>query len=368
MSEAKKGGDVLSRMKVLCLFRDMPRPDDEELKRLEESDQIPRATMFTTELNALVLDRLALQRVPFLRRKLYRFLPLLTAQVIEAFLIRKQYDVVLSWYEKLGLPYALLCKIVNDRTVPHVAMCSWPGVGMKLPFLHFVQTHIDRFVLWSSVQRDIVLRKTRVPREKICFTKYYVDQKFFRPMPRETDMICSVGSEMRDFLTLLEALEALDIPCHIAAGTGHGLPTEWVSALERVKHYPSNVTIGRKNQRELRELYARSRFVVIPLLDSDTDNGITCILEAMAMGKTVICSRIRGQVDVIEEGKTGIFVPVGDSKALRDAILYLWNNPDVAERMGAAGRAYVEKFQTLDKFVHDIKESIESVLEERTLN
>ena len=83
------------------------------------------------------------------------------------------------------------------------------------------------------------------------------------------------------------------------------------------------------------------------------------------MGKTVICSRTRGQVDVIEEGKTAIFVPLGDSKALRESILYLWNNPHVAEEMGNAAREYVEKYQTLDKFLGDLKVSIERVLEEK---
>ncbi len=85
---------------------------------------------------------------------------------------------------------------------------------------------------------------------------------------------------------------------------------------------------------ELRDLYARSRFVVVPLHASDTDNGVTVILEAMAMGKAVICSRTRGQVDVIQEGVTGIYVPVGDAAALRAAILSLWAEPQRAQQMG----------------------------------
>jgi glycosyltransferase involved in cell wall biosynthesis len=352
-------------MKVLCLFRDIPRHDDEELRRLEQTDQVPRATIFETELNAYVVDRRALQKAPVVRRAIYRFLPLLAAQLVESLFLRKRFDAVLSWYEALGFPYAFLCKLLGDRSVPHVAMCSWPAIGMKLRLLRVVHTDIDRFVLWSSVQREIVIREGRVPPDKIDFLHYFVDERFFRPIPRETDMICSVGSEMRDFPTLIEALQGLDITCHIAAGTQHGLPTEWVSALEKFKEYPSNITVGKRTHCEMRELYARSRFVVIPLLDSNTDNGITCILEAMSMGKTVICSRIKGQVDVIEEGKTGIFVPVGDCKALREAILYLWNNPDVADRMGRAGREYVEKYQTLDKFVGDVKTSIEHALANR---
>ncbi len=349
-------------MKVLALFRDFPRPDDRELKKLEANDRIPRVTILGAALNADILDRRGLERVPVFRRVVYRFLPLEVAQVIEAFLIRKRYDAVLSWGERLGFSFALLCKLAGDRSVPHVAMCSWPGKGFKAVMLRLVHSHIDRVILWSTVQRAIVVDKIKVPPKKIAFINYYVDQKFFRPMGRQSDMICSAGSEMRDFTTLLDALKGVDIRCHIAAGALYGQQTTWVKAIERIADLPPNVTVEKKSHVELRELYARSRFVVIPLLESDTDNGITCILEAMAMGKPVICSRIKGQVDVIQDGKTGIFVPVGDSKALREAILYLWSNPKEAERMGRAGRKYVEECQTLDKFVSNLHAVVKTTI------
>lgn len=174
-------------------------------------------------------------------------------------------------------------------------------------------------------------------------------------------MILTVGSEMRDFPTLIAALEGLDIRCHVAAGVLSDERTRWIRAVEGIQNLPPNVTVGKKSHLELRELYARSRFVVIPLLPTDTDNGITCILEAMAMGKPVICSRTEGQVDVIEDGVTGLFVPVGDVQALREAVLSLWNNPERAERMGRAARAYIEKVQRLDKFVGDVKAIVDEV-------
>ena len=116
---------------------------------------------------------------------------------------------------------------------------------------------------------------------------------------------------------------------------------------------------------ELRKLYARSRFVVVPLLPSDTDNGVTVILEAMAMGKPVICSRTRGQVDVIQEGVTGLYVPVGDADALRSAILSLWNEPSRAQQMGRNARAYVEKNHTLEKFTATTRSAAEASLDGR---
>jgi glycosyltransferase involved in cell wall biosynthesis len=129
-----------------------------------------------------------------------------------------------------------------------------------------------------------------------------------------------------------------------------------------VSQADSNITASRMTLSELRNLYARSRFVVVPLLPSDTDNGVTCILEAMAMGKPVICSRTRGQVDVIQDGVTGIYVPVGDAAAMRTAILSLWNEPQRARQMGQDARAYVEKYHTLEKFTSDVISATEASL------
>lgn len=349
-------------MRVLALFYDIPRPDFEELKRLEEQNQTPRATIFTTEFNADVLDRKMLQRAPAVRRILYRFMPVPLAQVIEAFCIFRRYDLVLSWQEKIAFPFALLCKLTGSTSVPHVALCSWPGKGFKGLLLRLVHSHIDRLILWSTVQRELLIHKYKIPPAKISLIHYFVDQKFFRPQRRETDMILSVGSEMRDFPTLLKALDGLEIKCHIAAGELKGVKTEWVKKVETATCIPPNITVGRKTARELRELYARSRFVVLPLLPSQTDNGITCMLEAMAMGRPVICSRTEGQVDVLKDGETGVYVPVGDPQALRAAIEHLWNNPDLADRLGRAARRYVEEVQTLDKFVQDVKQIVNEVL------
>ena len=72
---------------------------------------------------------------------------------------------------------------------------------------------------------------------------------------------------------------------------------------------------GRKTFAELRALYARSRFVVVPLLPSDIDNGITSILEAFAMGKAVICTETAGQIGVLEHGVNCLRVPPFDVEA-----------------------------------------------------
>jgi glycosyltransferase involved in cell wall biosynthesis len=223
-------------------------------------------------------------------------------------------------------------------------------------------------ITWSSVQRAYAIEELGVPPEKLYLIKHYVDQLFWNPRATETDMICSVGAEMRDYGTLIEALHGTDLRCHIATDhvrtsrIGFGPRS---SADRFAAGADGNVTIGRKSLPDLRDLYARSRFVVVPLYPSDTDNGVTVILEAMAMGKPVICSRTRGQVDVIQEGVTGLFVPVGDAEALRSTMLELWNDPERARTMGLAARAYVAKHHTLDKFCHDVRAAVDASLDGR---
>ncbi len=70
----------------------------------------------------------------------------------------------------------------------------------------------------------------------------------------------------------------------------------------------------------------------------------TVAMEAMAVGKPVIASRIGGLPDIVADGQTGILVPPRDADALRAALARLIDDPDLAARMGEAGRARVGAF------------------------
>jgi glycosyltransferase involved in cell wall biosynthesis len=93
------------------------------------------------------------------------------------------------------------------------------------------------------------------------------------------------------------------------------------------------ITVGRKSLTELRELYACSRFVVVPLQPSNSDNGITTCLDAMAMGRAVICTRTAGQIGALEDGVNSIRVPPHDTIALRRAIERLWSDPELCAQI-----------------------------------
>lgn len=65
------------------------------------------------------------------------------------------------------------------------------------------------------------------------------------------------------------------------------------------------------------------------------------LLEAAAMERPVVATQVPGCVDVVEEGVTGMLVPVQDAVALAAAIRGYLADPDLRRRHGEAGRQWV---------------------------
>lgn len=356
-------------MKTLYIIsKGMDKQSDKVIRRLEAEDQIPRVSLLEDAISAEVLDeRYLAEKTPYFRRVFYRFLPVSIAQLIESLIIMKHYDLILTHTEKVSFPLALILKWFRSSK-PHIIVLSRitsvdsKRSKQKIWFLKKTGSSVTRFLIWSSVQRRIAIERFGVPPEKIILLKRGIDQLFWKPRKVETDMICSAGMEARDYPTLVNALRHLEVPCHIAAGASRGDIFKTIETLHEIRHVPQWVTIGPKSQVDLRSIYARSRFIVIPLLPTDSDNGLTTILEAMAMGKPVICTKAEGQVDIIEDGVTGIYVPQGDPVALRAAIKTLWDDPDRCEEMGRAARSFIVNQHNMEQFVAAVKgEVVKSV-------
>jgi glycosyltransferase involved in cell wall biosynthesis len=138
---------------------------------------------------------------------------------------------------------------------------------------------------------------------------------------------------------------------------------------------PANVElIGYMPPHELRSMYAQAKFVIVPLRrTTQYGAGCTAVLEAMAMGRAVIASRHPGMPDYVRDGETGILVDPGDVQELRQAMRYLLDHPEEADRMGTRGRQAVEEEFNLDiwlrKMVAVVQEVLgESICEEKSLS
>lgn len=78
------------------------------------------------------------------------------------------------------------------------------------------------------------------------------------------------------------------------------------------------------------------------VLSSVTEGLSLALLEAMASGLPVVATAVGGNAEAAIDGRTGLLVPPGSPEALAEAMLTLYRQPDLARRMGAAGRQRVE--------------------------
>jgi glycosyltransferase involved in cell wall biosynthesis len=97
---------------------------------------------------------------------------------------------------------------------------------------------------------------------------------------------------------------------------------------------------------ELPRLYRRARVLVLPSVHRTCYRREVAIsellglsvLEAMASGTPVVCSRLGGLTEVVRDGETGFLVAPGDVDELRDRLAMLLANPRLAARTGKAAR------------------------------
>lgn len=86
-------------------------------------------------------------------------------------------------------------------------------------------------------------------------------------------------------------------------------------------------------------------------LGSEYEGQSNAILEAMSAGLPVIATDIPGNCDLVVPDQTGYLVPVGDRAAFARRTNALLNDPELARRLGAAGRQRVQSEFSIEKMV-----------------
>ena len=91
---------------------------------------------------------------------------------------------------------------------------------------------------------------------------------------------------------------------------------------------------------DIPDLLACMDVFVLPSLGEGISNTV---LEAMATGLPVIATRVGGNPELVQDGVTGLLVPVADVPALAAAIVALVDDPARCDQMG---RAAVQRVTT----------------------
>jgi glycosyltransferase involved in cell wall biosynthesis len=300
-----------------------------------------------------------------------RFCSATLAVAVLAWTCRRQFDVFYVGDDTTGV---LLCALLKfSRKRPRVAIRNhhlshrWKSFLFRFLGLASVT---DALLCLNDFQADFARRTLHVADDRVVQMLYgaSVNGAFFTPQAThrlQPRYVLSVGLEARDYETLVSALAGINVPGKIVvsgvreAGKYSTLIPASTSTLDVMSHL---------SYHDLRDLYAGCAFVVLPLHDSDYPAGATTIMEAMAMGKPVIATRSRGIREYIQDGKTGMWAGLADAKDLRNKILYLWNNPDIAEEMGTTARAWASQRVDLDRYTDELASILKNLEAGQTLS
>ncbi|MBX9677906.1 MAG: glycosyltransferase [Gemmataceae bacterium] len=105
--------------------------------------------------------------------------------------------------------------------------------------------------------------------------------------------------------------------------------------------------------RDVPALLARASLFVLP---SRTEGISLTLLEAMARGLPVVTTRVGGNPEVVDDGKTGFLVPSQDPAELAVAILRMRADPAESQAMGRLGRHRVETHFDVRRMIRDYEE------------
>ena len=167
------------------------------------------------------------------------------------------------------------------------------------------------------------------------------------PAPRVTDgpLVAAAGRLVghKAFDVLLRAIAELEDASLVLAGDG---PER--AALERLAH---ELGLGARAhfvgwRDDARPLLAAADVVAL----SSTSEGFPLVaLEAMALGKPVVTTDAGSVSEAVSDGETGFVVPIGDAKALASGLRRLFDDPQLAQKLGARGRDRAEALFTPER-------------------
>jgi phosphatidylinositol alpha-1,6-mannosyltransferase len=154
---------------------------------------------------------------------------------------------------------------------------------------------------------------------------------------------------------VLEALPRLPGARLVVAGDGDDRPRLEARAAELGLRGRALFT-GFLSEATLAELYRRSAAFVMPSLGE----GFGLVyLEAMRAGKPCVAARGSAADEVVEHGATGFLVDRDDPEELVAVLSRLLASPDLARRLGEAGRRRWKESFSLDRFQTGLRPLLE---------
>jgi N-acetyl-alpha-D-glucosaminyl L-malate synthase BshA len=226
-------------------------------------------------------------------------------------------------------------------------------VGKEPQYKSAVEFSLNHCDALTAVSED--LRRSTLEsfdcRKPIEVIYNFVDTDVFYPppencFPRNKDYWQIVHiSNFRPVKRIRDVIQVFDlickcVPCRLLmVGDGPDRP----AAEEMVNSLGLSSMVGFTGRTVMVENILRRCDIL--LCTSENETFGMSIAEAMASGMPVVSSRVGGIPEVMIDGETGFLRPLGELEQMAEAIHQLITNPELAARMGQAGRERIlQKF------------------------
>ena len=277
---------------------------------------------------------------------------------VRSYIRRREFDVV-QVHMALGgmIPAYMLLKISGK---PYVVTCHGSDIRIrgKRAFTRFWQKVLLRraahVVAISLELRDLLIQEYGLSSRNITIIPNGYDEKLVQRLRakvstvvrHKTPSVVFLGSlrDEKDPVNLIEAFRVVsqrlkNIHLQIV-GNGH-LRTAVEKKIESYKLQNMVTLHGRLPHRQALEVLASSEIFLSTSVDEGTP---TSLIEAMALGKAVIATRVGGVPEIVMDGVNGLLTPPKLPEQTAQAIEKLLNNPILTERLKKAALKSVEGY------------------------
>jgi sugar transferase (PEP-CTERM/EpsH1 system associated) len=257
------------------------------------------------------------------------------------------------------------------------------GISLKYNLLRrAIKPLVHRYVSVSMDMADWLVNTVGVRPERVTQIYNGVDTDRFRPTgcapaaigterfaPTGTFVVGTVGrlEAVKDQLTLVRAFIHLIETEPIARARlrlvliGDG-PLRKEAALLLHEAQAEDISWLPGERGDIPEIMRSMDLFVLPSLAEGISNTI---LEAMASGLPVVATRVGGNPELVEEGRTGRLVPPSDPIAMAEAIRGYLINPREKNLHGRAGLATVQERFSMKAMVNGYLGVYDEVLREK---
>jgi len=198
---------------------------------------------------------------------------------------------------------------------------------------------LDHVGFFGPADREEAIARYGLEPGRTSVYPFGIDTDFWLPGEEETPeepFVLSVGSDpSRDYATLVAA--PIDAPVHIVTRLPVAVPADRPNVKVLAGHYFKSPLddVG------LRRLYRQASAVVVALHDVFQPTGYSVCLQAMACGRPVVLTDIRGlwSPGLYRDGVHGLLVPPRDPAAIAAAVHRILGDAALASDLGEAARA-----------------------------